>query len=64
MSKKVSEKAPRTGQPINITPTTMARMAEISDHQKPGTPRIGRVVSRPTIPLRSNNPEKDGDGRS
>ncbi len=55
ISKKVRENAPPAGRTIKSAPTTMARIAEMRDHQKRGTPRILKVTKRPTSPLRRNN---------
>ena len=55
ISSNVSENAPVKGDASSMPPTTMARTAEISDHQKPGACRIQNVVIRPTIPLTRNS---------
>ena len=48
---KVSERTPLNGHNSSTTPTAIPRIAETSDHQKPGAWRIRKVVIKPTIIL-------------
>ena len=60
---KVSERTPLgTGHNSNTKPTAIPRIAETSDHPKPGAWRIRKVVIKPTIPLmRKSQPQQDSD---
>jgi hypothetical protein len=48
---KVSERTPLNGHNSSTIPTAIPRIAETSDHPKPGAWRIRKVVIKPTIPL-------------
>src|SRR3984893_15665839 len=47
----VSERTPLDGHNSSTIPTAIPRIAETSDHPKPGAWRIRKVVIKPTIPL-------------
>ena len=51
MRTKVSERTPLNGHNSSKMPAAIPRIAETSDHQKPGAWRIQKVVVKPAIPL-------------
>ena len=59
MSTAVSERVPCSGNQRSTAPAAMPRIADTSDHAKPGARRARTVLIRPTKPLSSNSHPKN-----